>query len=153
MSRARHYARVAADRALRPFDAQIVRRRESWWQDSGRELGTVDFPAEWTDTIAQTRPFTMVSSERSGGLIAAIEYVSKAGIPGVFVECGVWRGGSVMAAALTFLRVEDPRELWLYDTFEGMTPRRARCRLQRRPCAQRVDRRTGLSVARPRDLV
>lgn len=63
----------------------------------------------------------MVSSERSGGLIAAIEYVSKAGIPGVFVECGVWRGGSVMAAALTFLRVEDPRELWLYDTFEGMT--------------------------------
>jgi len=38
-------------------------------------------------------------------------------IPGVFVECGVWRGGNVMVA-----RWASPlRHCWLYDTFEGMT--------------------------------
>jgi hypothetical protein len=37
------------------------------------------------------------------------------------VECGVWRGGSMMAAALTLLRLGTTRRLWLYDTFAGMT--------------------------------
>jgi len=44
-------------------------------------------------------------------------------IEGDFVECGVWKGGSVMAVTKTLLAsgVND-RELYLYDTFEaGMT--------------------------------
>jgi hypothetical protein len=37
-------------------------------------------------------------------------------------ECGVWRGGSVLAMILTLqeLGVND-RDIYLYDTFEGMT--------------------------------
>ncbi|MGH9184340.1 MAG: TylF/MycF/NovP-related O-methyltransferase, partial [Acidimicrobiales bacterium] len=36
--------------------------------------------------------------------------------------CGVWRGGSMMAAALTLLRLGDTsRDLYLYDTYTGMT--------------------------------
>jgi len=43
-------------------------------------------------------------------------------LPGDFVECGVWRGGSVMLMAATLLRLGDTsRDLWLYDTFGGMT--------------------------------
>ncbi len=43
-------------------------------------------------------------------------------IPGAFVECGVWKGGSIMTVAYTLNRlgVRD-RDLFLYDTFEGMT--------------------------------
>jgi len=43
-------------------------------------------------------------------------------VRGDFVECGVWRGGSVMMMAATLLRCGDTtREVWLYDTFDGMT--------------------------------
>ncbi len=55
------------------------------------------------------------------GLYKAVEYVVKASIPGDFAECGVWRGGSSMAMALTLLHFgETTRTLYLYDTFEGL---------------------------------
>jgi hypothetical protein len=48
--------------------------------------------------------------------------VHAARIPGAIVECGVWKGGSMMAVALTLLRLGDTeRELVLFDTFTGMT--------------------------------
>jgi hypothetical protein len=38
-------------------------------------------------------------------------------------ECGVWRGGSVMLMASTLLsRGCTGRTIWLYDTFDGVTP-------------------------------
>jgi O-methyltransferase len=67
------------------------------------------------------RPYTMTSTERIVGLIDAIRYVSRANIPGAIVECGVWRGGSMMAAAQTLLTMGcRDRDLYLFDTFEGM---------------------------------
>jgi hypothetical protein len=63
----------------------------------------------------------MTSVERMYALHNAIGYVEDAGVPGDVVECGVWQGGSSMMAALTLLdRGEPKRDLWLYDTFEGM---------------------------------
>lgn len=55
-------------------------------------------------------------------LVDAVRYCVTRGIPGAFAECGVWRGGSVLAMIRTLqdLGVED-REVYLYDTFEGMT--------------------------------
>jgi hypothetical protein len=42
-------------------------------------------------------------------------------IPGAIVERGVWRGGSVLAVARTLLELgATDRELYLFDTFEGM---------------------------------
>jgi hypothetical protein len=68
------------------------------------------------------RPYTMTSAERVWSLIQAVRYVVNEGVAGDFVECGVWRGGSVMAMAreLGTLGRTD-RRIWLYDTFEGMT--------------------------------
>ncbi len=72
---------------------------------------------------AQVRPYTMTSCERIYQLARAVEYLEKNAIPGAIVECGVWRGGSMMAAALTLLRLgATSREIYLYDTFEGMPP-------------------------------
>jgi O-methyltransferase len=81
---------------------------------------TADFTPEWRATVERAQPYSMTSVERLVALIGAVEHVVDAGIPGAFVECGVWRGGSSLAAALTFHRLGDIRDLYLFDTFEGM---------------------------------
>lgn len=74
------------------------------------------------ETIRQVQPFTMTSPERILALCNAVEYIVENQIPGSFVECGVWHGGSMAAAARTLQRLGDfERDLWLYDTFEGMS--------------------------------
>jgi O-methyltransferase len=68
------------------------------------------------------REHTMTSIERMYALWSATRYAVDNGLAGAFVECGVWRGGSVMLMALTLLqRGDTTREIWLYDTFGGMT--------------------------------
>lgn len=76
---------------------------------------------EQTRIVMRARPFTMTSLERIAALIQAIEYTVKNDIPGSFVECGVWKGGSSMAAALTYLELgKTDVDLFLFDTFAGM---------------------------------
>jgi len=66
--------------------------------------------------------FTMTSRERLWALIQAVRYVEGQGLRGDFVECGVWRGGSVMTMAQVLLHSRNAhRRLWLYDTYTGMT--------------------------------
>jgi hypothetical protein len=84
-------------------------------------------PVEATEadrrTVARVRPYTMTSAARLWALIQSARYIVQAGIPGDLVECGVWRGGSAMAMAMTLLDCGDAdRTIWLYDTFSGMTP-------------------------------
>jgi hypothetical protein len=72
--------------------------------------------------IAALRPFTMTSATRLWSLVRAVRYLESEGIGGDFVECGVWRGGSVMAMAGELARLgASERKIWLYDTFSGMT--------------------------------
>lgn len=73
-------------------------------------------------TLERCRPLTMTSNERVLALIDAVRYVVARDIAGAFAECGVWRGGSVLAMILTLqqLGIRD-RDIHLYDTFEGMT--------------------------------
>ncbi len=73
-------------------------------------------------TIRAVRPRTMTAPEKLNALILAIRYVVRHNIPGDVVECGVWRGGSMQAAAMTLIETGDTaRQLHLYDTFEGMS--------------------------------
>lgn len=75
------------------------------------------------ETILRVQPFTMTSPERILALCNAVEYLVKSKIEGSIVECGVWRGGSSAAAAITLRQLNDhSRSLWLYDTYEGMSP-------------------------------
>lgn len=70
----------------------------------------------------QVSAYTMTSPERGYALWLAVNSVIDRGIPGAFVECGVWRGGSSMLMALTLSQRGTPnRDLFLFDTFEGMT--------------------------------
>lgn len=43
-------------------------------------------------------------------------------INGDFVECGVWRGGHGILASFVFSLYNSDKKVYLYDTFEGMTP-------------------------------
>lgn len=64
----------------------------------------------------------MTSAERLIALCDAVDHVHRHQIQGDIVECGVWRGGSMMAVAKTLVDMNDTqRRLWLYDTFDGMS--------------------------------
>src|SRR2546423_15025751 len=77
---------------------------------------------EFLELAQRCRPYTMTSYERQFALYTATRHLHRAGIAGDFVECGVWRGGSIMLAGLTLQRLGDTeRRLYLYDTFAGMT--------------------------------
>jgi hypothetical protein len=89
-------------------------------------LRRIDYPADIEPAFiplhTQCRPYTMTSLERMHTLYKAVEYVVNGKIPGDCVECGVWRGGSSMLAALALQTFGDThRDLYLYDTYEGMS--------------------------------
>jgi hypothetical protein len=82
-----------------------------------------DFDEADKELYRRVDSYTMTTPPRVYALVRAVEYVVARGVPGAIVECGVWRGGSMMAAALTLLRLGvTDRELYLYDTFAGMPP-------------------------------
>src|SRR3954447_14883152 len=71
--------------------------------------------------IRAVKPRTMTAHEKLYALILATRHVVDHDIAGTLLECGVWRGGSMQAAALALLgRGVTDRDLHLFDTFEGM---------------------------------
>ncbi|MEU8703932.1 TylF/MycF/NovP-related O-methyltransferase [Streptomyces sp. NPDC048565] len=82
-----------------------------------------DYDDEAKDIIRAVKPYTMTSPERLNAFVLATRHIVKHDIPGDIVECGVWRGGSMQACAKTLLSLgETGRDLYLFDTYEGMTP-------------------------------
>ena len=74
------------------------------------------------EIIRDAEPTTMTSPERILALCEATRYLIRNQVEGDFVECGVWRGGSMSAVARTLRHMRAVnRKLWLYDTFEGMS--------------------------------
>jgi O-methyltransferase len=87
--------------------------------DDSQLLDASDDDRRIVDAVA---PYTMSSRQRRYALVQAVDHVLRRRVPGAFVECGVWRGGSALAMLLALQRAgASDRELWMYDTFEGMT--------------------------------
>jgi O-methyltransferase len=88
----------------------------------GAHAFPMDFEEADVELCLRVAPYTMTTPARIYSLVRAVEYVTARALPGAFVECGVWRGGSMMAVAFTLLRLGvTDRDLYLYDTFTGMT--------------------------------
>ena len=103
---------------IRSFGFDIVRYQ---LQRMGEQLPS-DLDDVSRNIIAKVTPSTLTGVSRLVGLIEAVRYIVRNQIPGDIAECGVWRGGSMMAVALTLLSESDTtRRLYLYDTFGGMT--------------------------------
>jgi O-methyltransferase len=111
----------------RAFGARKRELRKLWtgWRWRVEFLIGTPIPANYGDELASTikrvRRDTMTTSPRIAALVDSLEYVARNDVEGDIVECGVWRGGSMMAAAITLLRlgIRD-RDIWLFDTFGGM---------------------------------
>lgn len=81
-----------------------------------------DFSAEERALFNSVESFTMTSPERIKAISDSIKYIVDNNIEGAFVECGVWKGGSVMAMLKVLKDLhQDNREIYLFDTFEGMS--------------------------------
>jgi O-methyltransferase len=87
-----------------------------------RRSALADLSGADRELVARVEPFTMTSLDRRASLLGAVDHIVRHRIAGDIVECGVWRGGSMMLAALALIaRGDVSRDLWLYDTFEGMS--------------------------------
>ena len=110
-------------------DGRFFRPRESWRRALLRRLVPEDVRlirhapdakrAEGTDGPALA--LTMVGAKRLDNLRACVETVLRDGVPGDFIETGVWRGGAVilMRAILKAYGVTD-RTVFVADSFEGL---------------------------------
>jgi O-methyltransferase len=108
--------KTAIQKSFRMLGLDVVRFRPELQQFPP------DFRNDEIEIIREVRPWTMTSAERIYALIQAVRYVSANALPGAIVECGVWKGGSMAAIARTLLQVQDmKRDLYLFDTFEGMS--------------------------------
>lgn len=79
-------------------------------------------PPEDLEILRQVAPYTMTGPLRILAAISASEYLARNQVAGALVECGVWKGGSIMAMLYKLIALGDTsRDVYLYDTFEGMT--------------------------------
>lgn len=95
----------------------LPQSRPGTQEESAAWTGTRDF----APTLEKVQPFTIVPEESLVDLAYLVRVVLAYGIPGDFVECGVWRGGSsfLMADLLRQAGTRD-RRVWLFDSFEGL---------------------------------
>ncbi len=129
-------AKVLIHRLARSAGFDLVKYETTRLGADPQDQAVIDF----------VRPYTMTTPERVYALTQAVRYISRAKIEGAVVECGVWRGGSSMAVARTLLEDDDGgRDLYLFDTFEGMpTPTSVDRDPHGRPALERFERsRTG----------
>lgn len=109
--------KTTIQRTLRNFGYEIVTH------DPNRVPENIDLLQEDSDTgiISRVAPYTMTSPASLSALCGAVRYVEDHSIDGAIVECGVWKGGSMMATAWELMRTSGPnRDLYLFDTFEGL---------------------------------
>jgi O-methyltransferase len=85
------------------------------------KTGLKDTEPEFRALVERVRAFSMTSFERMYALYKAVDFIEQAKIPGAIVECGVWRGGSMMLVAHRLLALgRMDRDLYLFDTYEGL---------------------------------
>lgn len=112
---------------LKSFGKAARAAWRTWLQDrtGGRPLAAPwpDISAADLSALHAVSHLTMTSVERRHALQEAVRHITRHHLPGSLVECGVWRGGSMVLAAQTLLDCGDSsRHLFLFDTFEGMPP-------------------------------
>lgn len=113
----RHPLRGISTAVLGKLGYSLIRTRD--------RLAVTDFTGLEDDFLRlydRCKTHTMTSVPRMYALYCAVKYVVNHDIPGDFVECGVWKGGSSMLVALTLLSLhQTTRRLYLYDTYAGMS--------------------------------
>jgi O-methyltransferase len=113
----------------RIYDDDLDLLRGSFSPDSvtGRIVSTapaaMDENLKYLGLAWPSRAHTMIGVPRLDNLRRCIEAVLDDGVPGDFIETGVWRGGAVifMRGILKAYGIQD-RMVWVADSFEGLPP-------------------------------
>jgi len=119
-----HDTLVEQRRKIRRLRGQVSAQQQRISDLQARaERGYDDVDRDVLEICEVVRPYTMTGRDKLIALVGAVRHIARTGLAGDFVECGVWRGGSVHAVARTLAAegVTD-RDIYLFDTFEGMTP-------------------------------
>ena len=77
-------------------------------------------PSEFSNLYRRVREHTMCSVARLHGLHEGVKWIVANHLGGDVVECGCARGGSAALMALSLRQLGERRNLWLFDTFEGL---------------------------------
>jgi O-methyltransferase len=70
--------------------------------------------------VYRVKEYTAVFVPRLVTLYKLSEEVNRLSLPGDFVECGVYNGGSAAIMASFCEKTELKRNIWLFDSFEGL---------------------------------
>ena len=79
-------------------------------------------PGEFGRLYREVSPHSMMSHARLKGIYDGICDVLERGVPGAIVECGTARGGCAALMGLTCRARNATRDIWVFDTFEGLPP-------------------------------
>lgn len=112
------FRRWLNDNILSIFDLSI---KDSKPERANRDINKHDFEDEARKHYAVVKNYTMVNIPRFISLYQQVRYIEVNGIPGDFVECGVWKGGTAGMMALAQMEYgKKKRKLHLFDSFAGL---------------------------------
>ena len=88
------------------------------WNNGVYDAAVREIGSDWP-----SRAHSMIGARRMFNLRCLCEYAIVNGVPGDFIETGVWRGGAaiMMRAVLAAYGVHD-RRVWVADSFAGLPP-------------------------------
>ncbi len=99
-------------RAVKGRDIRLAEPGEFGPKQAARREEGRDWPADAE---------TMIGLKRLANIRSCLERVLADGVPGDFVETGVWRGGgSIYARAVLAAHGVEDRTVWLADSFQGL---------------------------------
>jgi hypothetical protein len=93
------------------------------YQDVSAFGDSFDYERSNSGGVHPTKAVTMIGKVKLEHFKFLCESVIEEGIPGDFIETGVWRGGACILAALLLQRygITD-RNVWVCDSFAGLPP-------------------------------
>lgn len=97
-------------------DNQLYKKIIFWKNISLKDL----FSIEKLWLFAKVYPYTMSGYKRLSNVYELSKKIEEEKINGVFVECGVWRGGCASVMAYISKKAGSFRKTWLLDSFEGL---------------------------------
>jgi hypothetical protein len=106
------------------FDADTARRIEAaGYSRLASEQVPPDFDGDTIEMLRAVYDYSVTSPERTFALCESVRYLVRSNTPGALVECGVLRGGSVLAMLLTLMQLDvRDRDIFLFDTFDDVPP-------------------------------
>ncbi|MDB4458974.1 TylF/MycF family methyltransferase [bacterium] len=104
------------------FKAERKQQRDRWvdFKSSMAKFRDGILPSEFGKLYHKVLPYSMMSYARLKGIHSGACDVISGGVAGDFVECGTARGGGAALMGLTCRQQGETRNLWIFDTYEGL---------------------------------